>query len=53
MLRLFPYTTTEKMATGGSNTSSAGSSSTSSRHLWVGGLPEDMTEQDIKEYFSK
>ena len=24
-----------------------------SRHLWVGGLPEDMSEQEIKDYFSK
>ena len=24
-----------------------------SRHLWVGGLPEDMSEDDIRDYFTR
>ena len=24
-----------------------------SRHLWVGGLPEDMSEEDIRDYFTR
>ena len=24
-----------------------------SRHLWVGGLPDGMSEEDIKDYFTR